>query len=170
MMQSTILGLVITVTGWTCCAQEPTRLIGQFPDAPQPESQTRPTSVDIASSVSFSTSLPDPSALNPAYVRPVVRAKTISAKFVLINGLHLGLMIADVEMTQRCIASHHCQEGNPLMPSSQAGQLAVGFGLVAYASGVSYWLKKHKSTYWWMLPTGGMVAHTVGVTSGFLNQ
>ncbi len=46
---------------------------------------------------------------------------------MLVNGLQLGMMIFDVEMTQHCIADHHCQEGNPLMPSSHAGQLAVGF-------------------------------------------
>ncbi len=81
-----------------------------------------------------------------------VPPRTIDKKYMLVNGLQLGMMIFDVEMTQHCIADHHCQEGNPLMPSSHAGQLAVGFGFVAYGSGLSYWLKKHKSKQWWIPP------------------
>jgi len=55
-----------------------------------------------------------------------------------LNGLHLSVAIFDVEMTQHCIAVHHCREGNPLMPSSLAGELGVGFALVGYGAVVSY--------------------------------
>ena len=51
-----------------------------------------------------------------------------------LNGLHLGLAVLDVELTQHCIANHHCVEGNPLMPSSHAGQLGMNLALVGYGS------------------------------------
>jgi hypothetical protein len=84
-----------------------------------------------------------------------------------MNGLHLGMATFDVAMTQRCIADHHCQEGNPLMPSSLAGQLSIDFAYVGYGTFVSYRLKRHGSKLWWLSPTVGAAAHTVGVAIGF---
>jgi hypothetical protein len=69
-------------------------------------------------------------------MRPVFRPKIADSKFFLMNGIHLGMSVFDVEMTQRCIASHHCREVNPVMPSSHAGQLSVNFAIVAYNSGI----------------------------------
>ena len=39
--------------------------------------------------------------------------RTLSKGFFLVNGMHLGMAVFDVEMTQHCIANHHCIEGNP---------------------------------------------------------
>jgi hypothetical protein len=103
-------------------------------------------------------------------VGPVADSKTLSANYFLLNGLHLGMALFDVEMTQHCIADHQCKEGNPMMPSSQAGQLAVSFGLFGYASATSYWLKKHHSRLWWIAPSSGIVAHTAGVATGFAHR
>lgn len=96
--------------------------------------------------------------------------RIVDAKYLLVNGLHLGLAIADTEMTQHCIAEQRCREGNPLMPSSHAGQLAVDLGFVAYGSAMSYWLKKHKSTLWWLPAAGGAAAHTAGLATGLLHR
>ncbi len=101
------------------------------------------------------------SAPAPSVARPV-----LNKTYFLLNGLHLGLAVADVEMTQHCIADHRCKEGNPMMPSSQAGQISVSVGIFAYAAGTSFWLKKHKSKLWWAPPTVGVVAHAIGFTSG----
>jgi hypothetical protein len=95
-----------------------------------------------------------------------VNERILSPSFFLVNGLHLGMALFDVEMTQHCLADHHCKEGNPLMPSSHAGQLGVSFAAVAYGSGMSYWLKKRHSRYWWTVPTAGIVAHTAGAATG----
>ena len=95
--------------------------------------------------------------------------RTLSPGFFLLNGLHLGLAVFDVEMTQHCIADHHCVEGNPLMPSSQAGQLVVNFAFVGYGTFISYKLKKQESRLWVLTPTLGIGAHVVGVASGFVN-
>ncbi|HUX46083.1 MAG TPA: hypothetical protein VMV57_15150 [Terracidiphilus sp.] len=101
--------------------------------------------------------------------RPVA-PRIVDGKFLMLNGMHLGMAVFDVEMTQRCIASHKCREGNPLMPSSQAGQIAVVFAYVAYGTVLSHWLKKHKSHLWWLPPTTGIVAHTVGTATGLLHH
>ena len=96
--------------------------------------------------------------------------RVADSKFFLFNGVQLGMALFDVEMTQRCIASHHCRETNPLMPSSQVGQISVNIALAAYSSGVSYWLKKHKCKLWWVPPATGFVAHSIGVATGFEHQ
>jgi len=113
----------------------------------------------VAQKMSWSTAARGPSS-------PVV-SHTFSRSYFLLNGLHLGMALFDVELTQNCIADHHCREGNPIMPSSRAGQLGISFGTFAYASGTSYWLKKHHSRYWWIAPAAGIVGHSVGVSTGF---
>lgn len=101
---------------------------------------------------------------------PVIPRSPLSGKYLLWNGLHLGMAVFDVEMTQRCIANHHCREGNPIMPSSRGAQIGVSLGAVAYAAGTSYWLRKHHSRFWWTAPVAGIVTHTVGVASGFAHR
>jgi hypothetical protein len=76
------------------------------------------------------------------------------------------MAVFDVELTQHCIATHKCSEGNPLMPSSQAGALSVNLAIVGYGSYVSYRLKKHHSRMWMVSPVVSIAAHSVGVASG----
>jgi hypothetical protein len=90
--------------------------------------------------------------------------------FFLVHGLHLGLAVLDVELTQHCIANHHCVEGNPLMPSSHAGQLGINFALVGYGAFVSYKLKKQDRKLWLLSPTVGIAAHSVGVATGIAHR
>jgi hypothetical protein len=103
-------------------------------------------------------------------VPPPAPPRTADSRFFLLNGVHLGMALFDVEMTQRCIANHRCRETNPVMPSSQAGQISVNLALFAYSSGVSYWLKKRKSKLWLVPPSAGVVVHGVGVVTGFEHQ
>lgn len=91
-------------------------------------------------------------------------------KFLLVNGLHLGMAIFDVEMTQRCIASHHCYETNPLMPSSQSGQLSINLAIVGGVTWISYWTRKGGSKFWWLPPAAGAAIHGGGVVTGFQHQ
>ena len=101
------------------------------------------------------------------FVPPAAKApRTLSPGFFLVHGLHLGMAVLDVELTQHCIANHHCVEGNPLMPSSHAGQLGINFALVGYGAFVSYKLKKQDRKLWVLSPTVGTAAHTVGVATG----
>jgi len=109
-----------------------------------------------------------PSSSGFVFVPPRARSpRTLSPGFFLLNGLHLGMAVFDVEMTQHCIADHHCVEGNPMMPSSQAGQLGMNFALVGYGAFISYELKKRDNKLWRLSPVVGISAHTVGVASGF---
>ena len=96
--------------------------------------------------------------------------RTASTGFFLLNGLHLGMAIFDVEMTQHCLADHHCVEGNPLMPSSMGGQLGVNFAIVGLGTLASYRLKKNDSKLWILSPTVGIAAHTLGVATGFAHR
>ncbi len=99
-------------------------------------------------------------------VPPVTYHKPLMSTFFLLNGLQAGMAVLDVETTHHCLADHHCQEGNPLMPSSQAGALGVNLGLVAYSTFLSHKLKKNGSKIWWIAPVAGISSHGVGFASG----
>jgi hypothetical protein len=98
------------------------------------------------------------------------KERVADKKFILMNGLALGMAVFDVEMTQSCIASHHCRETNPLMASSQAGQLGLNLGLVSGATLLSYHQKKNGSKTWWLPPVMGSVVHSFGVTTGLQHR
>jgi hypothetical protein len=144
-----------------------------------------PSNSDLASA-----SLPEPasgssSSALPAFLAPSASASSsagfkrvpagrspriFDARYFWLNGLHLTLAVSDIEMTQHCIDAHTCREANPLMPSSHAGKIGVNLGLVTYTAASSYWLRKHQSKAWWLGPTVGAAAHTVGLTSGLLHR
>ncbi len=112
-----------------------------------------------------------PASSGSAYVlRPVYKKeRVLDTKFFLVNGLHLGMAALDVALTQHCIAAERCREGNPLMPSSLGGQLAVDGALVTSSALISFHLKKQNSKMWWFSPTIGIGAHAVGAVSGLMN-
>ena len=164
------VGLVIALGASACVAQATAAAYEELPPAPQVQphimlsAKNAPEPVLPGAPTSYSL------AVNNAPPMAAKRHRAIDAEFLLVNGLHLGTAILDVELTQSCIASHHCQEGNPIMPSSQAGQFAVSFAFVAYGSGVGYWLKKHKSRMWWMPAAAGIAGHTAGAATGVVHQ
>ena len=156
----------------SACAAQATANISQLPLDTYMRIDLAPTRENTVDK-SYSASHPGAVYAGAGIVapgRPVAIPRTADSKFFLLNGMHLGMAIFDVEMTQRCIASHHCRETNPVMPSSQAGQLSVNFAIVAYCSALSYWLRKHNSKLWWLPPAGGAVVHSVGVATGFEHQ
>lgn len=174
MSRCTVLGAAMAMAAMSCLAQYraiPLRQIER--EARDPVLSVRAAllagpSARPASDASYS----EPAA-STGYVQPPAAAKTqhtLSASYYVLNGLHLGMAVFDVEMTQHCIANHHCTEGNPLMPSSQAGQLGVNFALVGYGAFLSYKLKKHDNKLWIASPAAGIVAHTLGVATGFKNR
>ncbi len=170
------VGLALALNGWRCPAQEdPISLerLQQHADPGSPsagpgaagqgaagQGDADPLPAAPLPSAAGLVSSPPPSAVAP---------RAFDKTYALLNGLHLGLALADVEVTQHCIASHRCREANPLMPSSQAGQISINVGLFAYAAGSSYWLKKRKAKWWWAPPVVGIAAHAVGVASGLRN-
>jgi len=132
-----------------------------------------PSSSEAYYSSSFSPEPADPepfAAGGVALAAPVIIHHGPGSKFFLLNALHMGMAVFDVAMTQHCIATNKCREGNPLMPSSAAGQLGVNFTLVSFGAYSSYRLKKHGSPLWWVSPMTGAVAHGVGVATGFAHR
>jgi hypothetical protein len=106
-----------------------------------------------------------------SYMRPSFKQpRVVDSKYLLINALHLGMAALDIGLTQHCLANHRCREGNPLMPSSLAGQVGMDSALVGSGAFISFRLKKADSKLWWLSPVAGMSAHTAGVLSGFINR
>lgn len=126
-------------------------------------------------SSSASLSLPSPAAMassSAGIMRPPVfrSPRVLDARYLWFNGLDLALALSDIEMTQHCINEHTCREANPLMPSSQAGKIAVSLGFVGYSGVGSYWFKKHNSKAWWLPPTVAIAAHGLGLASGLAHR
>jgi len=170
-MRGTMLGLAMALGTLATSAQGaaiPFRQIER--DAQLPARATVPLGAHAGGLAHGS--LPGPSSsAGFVFVPPVAKSpRTLSRGFFLFNGLHLGMAVLDVEMTQHCIANHHCVEGNPLMPSSHAGQLGVELGLVGYGTFISYKLKKRESRFWVLSPAIGIAAHTVGVATGIAHR
>ena len=84
-------------------------------------------------------------------------------KFWLANGAHAGAAVADVEITQHCIADHTCREGNPLMPSSRAGAYGMAAGFVIVEGTMAHGIRKQGDSRWWLIPMMGVSAHGVGI-------
>jgi hypothetical protein len=166
-LQSTLLGLAVAMSGLMCQAQDTSIPFQEI----QRDAQLSATSAVPASEAAigrgYGTLSESSSSAGSVSLPPVVKApRTLSRGYFLLHGLHLGLAVLDVEMTQHCIANRHCVEGNPLMPSSHAGQLGINFALVSYGAFVSYKLKKQDRKLWVLSPTVGIAAHTVGVATG----
>jgi len=145
-----MLGLAIVMGGWTSFlrTQEAAIPFGQVEKDTQFSARLALPGTGTASSLYSSSLSPAVASLEPSTagftrVPPVEIHRTLGSSFYLLNGLHLSMAVFDVEMTQHCIANHHCREGNPLMPSSQVGALSMNLALVGYGSWVSYRMKRH---------------------------
>lgn len=174
---STILALLslIVMGALTSSAQQPTLSIKEIaqnaqwtPDAQWTSSVAAPAS---EAAINRAMGISAASTSSASFISPVpVRQRVITRGYLLLNGLHLGMAIADIASTQHCIADHHCAEGNPLMPSSAAGKYGVSLALVGSSAFFSYHLKKRGNALWWMSPTFGTAAHTLGVGTGIAHR
>jgi hypothetical protein len=169
-----MLSLALVLNGLACSAQGSTIPIRQLDkDARNLTLLAKATVPANEAAVSRSYGMLSGSSSSAGFVLPAPAVKlprTLSPGFFLLNGAHLGMAVFDVEMTQHCLADHHCVEGNPLMPSSRAGQLGVNFALFSYGSFMSYRLKRQERRLWMLSPFVGIVAHTVGVATGFAHH
>ena len=150
------------------------RVSAQLPDIPQPSSDSlriAGLTLEEREIAGWAASNVEPATASfgtGAVVRtvPAAAPRVADFKFYTANGFHLGMAVLDVEMTQRCIAAHRCREANPMMPSSQSGQLSVDFALVALTSVASYRLKKSHTKLWWLPPAAGAGIHGIGALTG----
>jgi hypothetical protein len=130
-------------------------------------------SSSVPASAVVSEPLPAASPSSGFVLRPPaspVHTRVLDRSYFAVNALHLGMALFDVEMTQHCEAQHTCREANPIMPSSQAGQLSVSLGFFAYSATGSYFFKKHDRKSWWLPTTMGTTFHAIGVATGFMHQ
>ncbi len=176
-LSKTLASLMMIATGAMCAAQSATIPFRQIERGAAPQRNLLvAATANVSSSeapvvglvAEYSAALvPSSSAyvLRPTYQKD----RVLDKKFFLVNGLHLGLAALDIGLTQHCIAAHRCREGNPHMPSSLSGQLAVDAALVTSSTFISFHLKKQNSKMWWFSPTIGIGAHAAGAASGFMN-
>ena len=167
-VHGTMLGLVIAM-GSLCGAAQETRIpFRQIERDAQLSARVGVPENEAALNHADGMLAESSSSAGSVFEAPVYKApRTLTRGFILLNGMHLGVAMLDMAMTQHCIADHHCVEGNPLMPSSMGGQLALNFAFVGSGTYISYKLKKNESRLWVLSPTIGIVAHTVGAASGF---
>ena len=175
-MRDATLGLAMVIGGWSCSAQqsaipfekiEKDAQLSAMLTVPGNDTSNNPESNSLSAGMASSGS----SSGGFTRVAPhITTRRTLTPSFYLFNGLHLGVAVFDVEMTQQCIASHKCREGNPLMPSSRAGALSLNLALVGYGTFVSYKLRKHESKLWWLSPAIGTASHGVGAATGIAHQ
>lgn len=170
-VQGAMLSLAMVLSGAACSAQDTAIQIRQIERNAQLSAKVPMPPSEVAVGHAYGPLTESSSSAGFVYVPPAVKSpRTFSTGFFLLNGLHLGMAVLDVELTQHCIANHHCVEGNPMMPSSHAGQLGVEFGLVGYGTFISYKLKRRESKLWVLAPAIGVAAHTVGVATGIANR
>lgn len=168
---STMLGVVMACGCLVCTAQDTPNSIRKINAVARLSALSPVASGEVAINRPFE--MPSSSSSSAGFVLAPQKTRfprTASTGFFLLNGLHLGMAIFDVEMTQHCLADHHCVEGNPLMPTSMGGQLGVNFAIVGLGTLASYRMKKDDSKLWILSPTIGIAAHTLGVATGFAHR
>lgn len=176
MLHRTCTGLLLSFLTLPGLAQQQNTLTTEnLPSAPSQllDSSSRVDFNALAGDGNSSSSLTRSSAALASLrmaPQPAAKERVADKKFLLMNGLALGMAVFDVEMTQSCIASHRCRETNPLMPSAHAGQLGLNLGLVSATTWLSYRQKKAGSKTWWLPPIMGTVIHSFGVSTGFQHR
>ena len=166
-IKGTVLGLMLAMWSSACSAQNTTIPFRQIERDAQLSARVEVPNNEVV--INHADGMLGSSSSSSIVLVPLEAPRpprTLSPGFLALNGIHLGVAIFDIEMTQHCIADHHCREGNPLMPSSHVGQLSVNFALVGWGTFISYRLKKNESRLWVLSPIIGIAAHTVGVASG----
>jgi hypothetical protein len=158
--------LALVAANVACQAQMPSIPFDTIQQESQPQLERASDLVVAAATNASSSNAIAPTAIVTTQRTPAIIPRMGTKSFVVLNAIHLGMALLDVGMSQRCISDQHCKEGNPLMPSSLGGQLGLSLGMFAYATGTSYYFKKHGSRWSWVPPAAGIGVHTVGVLSG----
>jgi hypothetical protein len=168
---SALVATAMALGYFVCAAQDVCVPIRQMNEEAQLSARSAAPASEIALARSFEMSGASSSSASFVLVPSQNKfARTANIHFFVLNGVHLGMAMFDVAMTQHCLADHHCVEGNPLMPSSVGGQLGVNFALVGFGALSSYKLKKDDSKLWGLSPIVGIIAHTLGVATGFAHR
>ena len=90
--------------------------------------------------------------------------------FWLLTAANYASAVADIELTQACLRSGACREGNPLLPSDRKKLYAIQMGLSTLTAIISYKWMKDDSKYWYVPQVAIIGAHGVGITFGLKFQ
>lgn len=104
--------------------------------------------------------------LLPAPLGAQEPGRVADRKFVALTVASVLTAVADVELTQRCLRSGRCREGNPLMPTGRWRAYAVQAPLTLGATYLAYRWKKKGVRYWWVPQLSLSAGHGVGVAFG----
>ena len=91
-------------------------------------------------------------------------------KFWVLAVSNYASAIADIELTQSCIHSLTCREGNPLLPSGRKKAYPIQLGISTVTNIISYKLMKSGNTHWYIPQVAIISAHGVGITFGLRFQ
>ncbi len=99
------------------------------------------------------------------------KRRVLDKKFWLALGSAVGLMVADIELSQRCIRAGVCREANPLLGQSRGRAYAVNAAILVPMTIVSYHLKKGQDMNrrkkgdipWWVPPAVKGSSHIAGM-------
>ncbi len=113
-----------------------------------------PNDPDAPSAIRMAAPLPGrigPAA--PIIAGPVVappRPKVLDKKYWFLTALAVGLTVADVELTQRCLHHGTCRELNPTLPHAHAGMYLANIPATGALFYWSYRRKARGQKLWWL--------------------
>ena len=91
-------------------------------------------------------------------------------QFWILTAANYASAVADTELTQACMRSGTCHEGNPLLPSGRKKAYPVQLGISTITNIISYKLMKSGYKYWYVPQVAIIGAHGVGITFGLRFQ
>ncbi len=91
-------------------------------------------------------------------------------KFWVLAAANYTSAVVDIELTQSCIYSLTCREGNPLLPSGRKKAYPIQLGISTVTNIISYKLMKSGNTHWYIPQVAIISAHGVGITFGLRFQ
>jgi hypothetical protein len=153
-----LLLAVLVLSPWTLTAQGPAE------PAPREAKLDAPSAVRAADRVAV-PARPLATAAGLAMIAPAPppRRKVLDKKFFFWTGLAVGLTVADIELTQRCLGHYTCVELNPTLPHSRAGMYLAN---IPVTGALFYWSYRRKSKgrrLWWLPTLADGAAHAGGV-------
>ena len=90
--------------------------------------------------------------------------------FWILTAASYASVVADIELTQMCLRSGTCREGNPLMPSGRKTVYPIQLGISTITNIISYKLMKSGNKYWYVPQVAIIGAHGVGASFGLKFQ
>jgi hypothetical protein len=98
------------------------------------------------------------------FAQAPAQAPVIDWKYLAVAGAYATATGVDLWSTHHLLSTGKYKEGNPIMPQSLGGQLAMDSGIFACETFLSYRIKKNGSKWWFLGPSIGIGSHIFGAT------